>query len=165
MLWEDDTILPTMGAWYDDRGVHNSVQRMIREFRPHMRVTRLFSGKYAVASPIHVVHRIPGTGLGVMFEEWFPQLFVPQASEPDIRWIKQMYADKLRDYTKRGLAKLRREHEAHIRGLEESAEWFAEESYGAVRDYWGRYNMANVQPVNKYDRVKQLQDRLGREIR
>jgi len=162
-------IRPKIGVWLDESGVHESVTRAVRRFRPDMRVTRISDPmgrfySYAIASPVNVIHNIAGDG--VMLTEWFPQLFIPQASEVDERWFTHMSQAPLRGSAKKGLADHREAHDRKMRDVEnDAADWAAQDLFPYIRDSYGRYNMANVRPVNTYDKTKALQDRLGSEQR
>lgn len=151
-------MLPLVGTWLDTYGVHPSVDRMVQEYRPNLRVVRTLAGRYAVASPIKVVHNIPGN-FGVMLDEWFPVLYVPQASEPDRRWIRELDANRWSNVKKPD------EDARQMKLAEDFAEELADQLYPMLRRELGPYNMANVRAVNPYDRTKRLQDELGRELR
>lgn len=157
---------PYIGTWQDTRGVEPSVQRWIRLFRPNMRVMRLPTGWYGVCTPVLVLHPALSHGAlghcGVLLTEWIPNLYVPQATIPDERWIRAMLESRTEGYRQRFTEQERKERERLFKQVDEMAEADAKEAYPAFREL-NRWNMSNVGRRNPYDEIKRKQDATGRE--
>lgn len=149
---------------------HPSVVRHIREYRSNLKVvynprwTEEFE-KFLICQTVKKLTPVDeDAGLYVVGEEEFPVLFIPQASEIDRRWTRELDKNRI-DKREDDATKAKRQKKEIMKNYTDEADaWSRDVGHWHFKREIDPYNLALLPNKDPTRETKELEDKTGEEV-
>ena len=151
--------------------ISETARKAVKRYNKHYDIVPVENSLENVEEPLMIAKQIRSLqevipGVFTVTREWFPQLYIEEATCADNRWIAALEGAKIAKVKELILAdSIAAQHARNMADAEAMAEEEADYLYYLFRKKYNGTNWSSIKSNDPMEWTKRTQDRLGRELR